>query len=90
MKRTVRVEINITFEDLSEDDRAECARGMGIAVTAIETLADYGAQGLASVLDGCTAPEMFTEFFGGSDVYAQIVETEVISAQFVPEPAEAK
>ena len=83
MAKKVLIELEVTFDDLPDDVRAECAKDMDVSVEEIERLDSYSATGLADVFDRVTNPEMFTEFFAGSDTFAQITETEVKSARFV-------
>jgi hypothetical protein len=92
MKRILRIVLDVEFEGLPDQVRAELRRGMCLDELAAErgeepleipTLADVSAAEAANVLDDVRNPAMWTEFFGGSEVYAQIAGTKVLSADWV-------
>lgn len=77
--RTMLVLLEIEVDDLTEEDRAECARDMEEPVDTIPTLAKTTVGEAASVLDGI-GTEISRDLFAGSDVYVRYVRSEVLHA----------
>lgn len=83
MSKKVMIQLEVEFDDLSEDERNEIQDGslFDEEDSAMPTLSEYSARELASVFDQVPGV-MFQELFGGSDVYAKITNTAVVKASF--------
>jgi hypothetical protein len=78
MKKTMRLVLEIDVQDLSEEDRADCA-DLALDDGPLPTLDDYSANEIAEVFEDMDEGELFA----GSMVYARLGGSRVVSAEFL-------
>lgn len=92
MKKTMRVTLDLTVEDLPDEEMQRHASEMDVPVEEIETLEDTGIEWIAAVLDGGITPpgphgiacEPINEIlFEGSDLFVTFTSAKVVSAEWV-------
>jgi hypothetical protein len=82
MKKKMRLVLEVEVADLPAETRKECAEMVGDDASALPRLKDYSAQEISEVFDGLS-PEVTSELFGGTDIYAQIADSKVIEAAWI-------
>ena len=85
MKRKMRLVLEIEIDELSDDFRAECAKGMCSNVEELPTVADIELRPLGYMIAEAIESEGFGEFiWPGSDDYGQISAARVVECAEQP------
>jgi hypothetical protein len=83
--RTLLVTLEIDVDDLSEKDRAQCARDMQCGIEQIPDMSEVSAAEFSNLLEGIGMEGSVEYFFAGSDIYAEFKECRVLDCDWKDE-----